>query len=381
MLIIDDITIIICVTLLVLSVLSVLLDTFFRKLPESMETADNSALKPVSVIVISDNNSREISLNLPYIFSQDYPAGFEVIVVVSKNEDETDDALKPFAQYPNFYTTFVPDTSRYMSRRKLAVTLGVKAAKNEWILLTDAECKPATDQWLKTMAQNGAEDGVDMVIGYSNYADDARHFHVFDRLHREYAMICEACKGKAYSTAGNNIMFRKSMFMEGDGFRGNLKYIRGEYDFLVNKYANGDNVRTETSLDAQLIEVAPSSKKWRNRQLFYLETRKHLAGGLAHRLRFNADMTLLHLTLWLNIASIAFAAITLRWLILAVAVLMIILTFVVRTMSAKRVIRRFNANIPLWKAVPFELRLIWSNLLNMLRYKAADRKDFISHKS
>ena len=133
----DTVTIVICAVLVVLALLSSFLDTFLRKVRAGGDGPSGPATpcRPVSVIVVADNNAEDLRANLDSLLSQDYEPGYEVIVVVDKDEDGTGDFLKAYGKRPNLYTTFVPDSSRYMSRRKLAITLGVKAAKNELILL------------------------------------------------------------------------------------------------------------------------------------------------------------------------------------------------------------------------------------------------------
>ena len=148
-------TIIICAILIVAAFITPLINIFFRKVEDEESATDDSQLPCLSVLLTVQDNARELEQHLPAMLTQDYPAGFEVIVVVGKGEDDTDDVLKKLsATYPNLYTTFIPDSSRYMSRKKLAVTLGVKAARHEWILMTEASCQPASDQWLKTMARH-----------------------------------------------------------------------------------------------------------------------------------------------------------------------------------------------------------------------------------
>ena len=119
--------------MVLLAVMSLLADTFFKKIPTDEGKVETGQGRPVSVIVISDNNARELQSGLQAFLSQDYPAGYEVIVVVDKDEDGTGDVLKAYGNVENLYATFVPDSSRYMSRRKLAVTLGVKAASMSWL--------------------------------------------------------------------------------------------------------------------------------------------------------------------------------------------------------------------------------------------------------
>lgn len=382
MLIFDDLTIIICVALLLLAIASVLTDTFLRKVSEVEATAETDSMKQVSVIIIADNNAHELDKHLPAYLSQDYPAGFEVIVVVCKNEDNTDDVLKMYmSKDAKLRTTFVPDTSRYMSRRKLAITLGVKAAKHNLILLTDAECQPDTDKWILSMATVAADANASMVIGYSNYSAEVKQFRLFNRMHRQYALMCEVMAGRPYATVCRNLMFDKSMFMEGKGFQGNLKYLRGEHQFLVNKYGVDHIVAATAKPDSRLTEDAPSNKAYSDRCVFYAETRKHLSHSLWHRTAFNADMFSLHACLLMSVWAGIYGGITQRWIMLAVAVLSLVLPFITRTVTARRALRFFGSTVPPMYAVAYELRLAWHNFIVFMKYKRADKADFISHKS
>ena len=89
---------------------------------------------------------------------------------------------------------------------------------------------------------------------------------------------------RAYACPFNALVFRKKTFLQAEGFRGNLKYIRGEYDFMVNKYAKADNLTFENSDEGTLIEEAPTDKVWLGGHLFYMENRQHLERTTRHRL-------------------------------------------------------------------------------------------------
>lgn len=378
MIVVDNITVVICVVLVLLAAMSVISDTFFRKIKEEKPTAERN--EPVSVVIIADDNACELERNLNIFLSQDYPAGYEVIVVISKDEDGTKDVLKTFQSYKNLYVTFVPDTSRYMSVRKLAITLGVKAAKNELILLTDADCVPNTEQWICRMA-SCCNNGIGLVIGRSGYDEQASDYQQFDRLYREYTFMYEANNDRAYAMAGKNLLFKKRLFMKGQGFLGNLKYLRGEYAFLVNKYAAESPATINLSSEGMLIEKAPSQKEWHNENIFYAETRKHLDRNMRHRLIFNMNMLFLYAALFVSISSVICSIIAARWLILFFSAFSLVCPFIFRITNAKRVFRLFDVKIPLWKVIPFELHLVWHNLRYQITYIFADKYDFISHKS
>lgn len=378
----DTVTIVICAVLVVLALLSSFLDTFFRKVRAGGDGPSGPATpcRPVSVIVVADNNAEDLRANLDSLLSQDYEPGYEVIVVVDKDEDGTGDFLKAYGKRPNLYTTFVPDSSRYMSRRKLAITLGVKAAKNELILLTDATCRPVSDKWISVMASR-LDEGTDIVMGYSNYIHEAGLFKVFYRFHCEYSNFREACNGAAYGMAGNNIMFRKDVFMAGNGFQGNLKYLRGEYGFLVNKYAGHGNAAVETSCEGRVEDRVPTRKEWHSVNLFYRETRRHLDRSFSHRLAFNLDMLSLYAGLVAGAGSAVYAVLTQMWLMLPFSAVALFLPVVVRLLNARRAMRLFGKSVPLWKVFPFELRLVWHNLRYAISYRFTDKYEFTSHKS
>lgn len=378
----DTVTIVICAVLVVLALLSSFLDTFFRKVRAGGDGPSGPATpcRPVSVIVVADNNAEDLRANLDSLLSQDYEPAYEVIVVVDKDEDGTGDFLKAYGKRPNLYTTFVPDSSRYMSRRKLAITLGVKAAKNELILLTDATCRPVSDKWISVMASR-LDEGTDIVMGYSNYIHEAGLFKVFYRFHCEYSNFREACNGAAYGMAGNNIMFRKDVFMAGNGFQGNLKYLRGEYVFLVNKYAGQGNAAVETSCEGRVEDRVPTRKEWHSVNLFYRETRRHLDRSFSHRLAFNLDMLSLYAGLVAGAGSAVYAVLTQMWLMLPFSAVALFLPVVVRLLNARRAMRLFGESVPLWKVFPFELRLVWHNLRYAISYRFTDKYEFTSHKS
>ena len=304
--------IIVSAVILALSLLSPLVNIFFRSrklnLTEEEEESETvtgeqaTAPPPLSVIITPHDNARDLEQNLPLILEQDYPAAYEVIVVVSKGEDDTDDVLKRLQSiYQHLYVTFIPDSSRYMSRKKLAVTLGVKAAHHAWICMTEPTSQPSSKNWLRRMAQGCTEEN-DMVVGYTNYDDNTSAYKRFETLYNQLYLFRSALKGIAYRHAGTNLLFKKDLFMNGRGYEGNLKYIRGEYDFIVNKYAEKGNTAVVLNPEAYTVESEPTRKAWRNTHLYYMESRKHLSRSLKHRLINNTDTLLLHLN-WLMIVA------------------------------------------------------------------------------
>lgn len=339
----------------------------------------STKLPAISIVMAAHDHARELEQHLPVMMEQDYPAGYEVIVVVSKGDDGTDDLLESMVRkYPNLYTTFVPSSSRYMSRKKLAVTLGVKAAKNDWILLTEPECVPASSDWLKLMASH-CDEGVDMVVGYSNYSDEASDYKRYERAMMQRRLLKEAEK-TAYRTEGQNLLFRKKMFLEGRGYDGNAQFVRGEYDFIVNKYADYGNTSTEQALDAWLIEDAPTQKKWVNRHLYYMCTRKSLKRSIRHRLPFNIIQTLKHAWYVILLAALVVTGVMQQWIYFGIAALTFVLTLVIHGIICKKLTNSYVLDISAMKAIGMDLSYIWHALYYKIKYLKADKYDFTSHK-
>lgn len=383
---IDTPTLVVGGVLLVLAILSLLLSPFFKAVrplqatdeADAADAVDDSSGRPgISILLTPHDNAEQLARNLEVYLGQDYP-DFEVIVVMWRGDHETEDVLKRYANTQRLYTTYIPDSSRYMPREKLAVTLGVKAAKNEWLVLADIACRPDSSQWLSTLAEHAGKQ-INLVLTHTRYTPETSSFRRFERLYKELYQAKEIVGGRAYRANGGCLMFRKSEFMQGEGYRGNLKYLRGEYDFLVNKYARTDSVAFVLNPLGWLTEDEPSTKHWRNGQLFYCENRQHLEGGARHRGLYNLHQSLLHLTLWSQLLAIAFSAYTCHWLLLGWSVLCLLLFVVVRSVMAHGVFAAWSE--PMSAFLFFkELRLIWFALGMKNRYRRSNKNDFISHK-
>ena len=153
-----------------------------------------------------------------------------------------------------------------------------------------------------------------------------------------------------------------------------------EFDENGRLLRNGD-LTYRYDADGRLAECAPSKKAWHNKNIFYVETRRHLSRSAMHRLRFNLDMSSLHACLLSAVCSAAWAAVSGAWLILPFSLAALLAPLAVRTLNAKRAMGVFGVDVPLWKVFPFETDIIWHNLKYAINYKFADKYEFISHKS
>ena len=223
-------------------------------------------LPPLSVIIYAREEVENLRRNLPAVLEQDYPQ-FEVIVINDGNTDESEDYLTLQGEkYPNLYHSFVPSSSRYISRKKLAITLGIKASKYDWLVFTDANCLPESNQWLRTMARNFTSRA-QIVLGYSGYERGKGWLHKrvsFDNLFTSMRYLGYALAGKPYMGIGRNMAYRKELFYAQKGFSAHLNLQRGDDDLFINKTATAENTRIETDANA-VVRVQPvyRAKDWR----------------------------------------------------------------------------------------------------------------------
>lgn len=377
--IISTTTIIAGAVVVLLAVLGSLINPFLRSLRfQKTGTAENQP--PVSILITAHDNLAELERNLPMFLRQQYAADYQVIVVCQSTDGETQDFLKrTAAENPHLYYTYIPESSRYMSRKKLQITLGVKAAKHEWIILTEPNCRPSNDKWLQTMVRQ-CQDPNHLVLGYVALDEETKSVRRFDCIRKAYYVLRRAQQTYGYRSHMPNVAFRKSDFMKEQGYQGNLEYVRGEYDFLVNKYALYGDTATELDCDAWLIREAPSNKSWHNAHLYLQASRKSLERAGSMRTLMFFDHLMPHLSLIATLAVAAYSILMKNWILTGCAGFSFLLLFIVRMLIANKAIKHFDDGIAMFKLPFFEYGIIWRNLATKLRYWRADKNDFTSHK-
>lgn len=386
----DPITLTTSIIILLLGIVTPMLSPFFRFkkrwITAAADTDATVALPPLSIILTPYDDTQKLRKTLPSVLGQHYAPGYQVVVVIDQGDHEAEaiigellEQTKSDTTNAEVYVTRIPRSSRYISRKKLAITLGIKAARHNWVLLTEASCRPATPQWLARMASH-CGSGNNMVIGYGRYEDTTADFRRYERLRDSLYLMHEDAVGTPYRTNSYNILLRKSEFMEQNGYLGNLQLMRGEYDFLVNKYAHRGATALELSEEAWLIEDEPTNKTWLNKHVFYMETRKLLQRSMAHRWLFNTDQTALHLSLVAAVAGGAVAAVAGNLTLLLACALSLITNIVFRIILIQNVLKIFAEDISILKVIFYEVSMAYCNLGYMLRYRRADKNDFTTHK-
>jgi len=210
---------------------------------------------PVSVIICAKDESNNLRKFLPFVLQQEYP-DFEVIVINDGSTDETDVLLRDMCkEYPRLRTTFVPVEANNRSTKKLGLTLGIKAAKNDLLLFTDADCMPEDKYWIERMARNFSPE-TEFVLGYGAYFNKRGFLNrliTYDTLFIALQYMGMALSHKPYMGVGRNMAYRKETFFDNKGFASTLHLSSGDDDLLVNKASNKENTR---------VEIAPDSITW-----------------------------------------------------------------------------------------------------------------------
>lgn len=200
-------------------------------------------LPELSVIIAARNEADNIYENLPYILDQNYP-NFEVIVVVNQSTDESKHILQAYQQqYSNLRFTLVEKSKHLRPGKKLSVTLGIKAAKFEHLVFTDADCKPATKNWLREVASQFSEKS-ELVLGYGPYEVDKGFLNKLIRFDTAWIAInyfSFALARLPYMGVGRNLAYTKTLFEKANGFKSHYSIPSGDDDLFIQEAAKKKN--------------------------------------------------------------------------------------------------------------------------------------------
>lgn len=333
-------------------------------------------LPSVSVIICAREESENLRRNLTAVLEQDYPQ-FEVIVINDGNTDESEDYLTLLEEkYPHLYHSFVPDSSRYISRKKLAVTLGIKASKHDWLVFTDADCQPQSNQWLRLMARNFTSR-TQVVLGYSGYERGKGWLHkraCFDNLFTSMRYLGFALARSPYMGIGRNMAYRKELFYQQKGFSAHLNLQRGHDDLFINHIATADNTRVETDADATVrMQPVRRAKDWREEKIGYASTARLYHGVQRWLAGFETLTRLAFYTAW--ISALVVGILHFHWLAAGIAFFAFLLRFTMQAVIINKTAkdlgekRRYYFTLPVFDLLQPMQSLRWK-LYCMFRKKS-----------
>jgi glycosyltransferase involved in cell wall biosynthesis len=256
---------------------------FFSKLTfyKSKESLFN---KPISIIICAKNEAENLRNFLPKVLGQDFPE-FEVIVVNDQSSDGTAVLLRELEkQYPNLVVVTIDEHIKHWPGKKFALTLGIKTAKYEHLLLTDADCLPSSSNWAKQMSSNFNTS--DIVLGFGGYEKRKGLLNKiirFDTFNVAQQYLSYALAKQTYMGVGRNMAYKKSLFFDNKGFAKHLHIPSGDDDLFIQEVATDNNVSIEIATDSHTTSSV--IEKWGE---WVYQKRRHITTAPLYKIKFKA---------------------------------------------------------------------------------------------
>ncbi len=236
---------------------------------------------PISVIICAKNEATNLEANLPFIANQSYP-NFEIVLV---NDASTDDTLKVMEAFqlkfssPKLSIQIQSIQNKKIKGKKSALSLGINSASNNYLVLTDADCKPVSHDWIAetTSHINGEKE---IVLGYGAYQKIENSFLNklirFETLLTAIQYFSYAKVGKSYMGVGRNIVYKKGVHTKNKGFQKHMHITSGDDDLFINEVSNKQNTTICFSKNSFTISKPETNlKKWINQKRRHITTANH----------------------------------------------------------------------------------------------------------
>lgn len=267
---------------------------FFLGLLRTGSSKSKEVDEGISVVVAAQNEIHNLRALVPKVLRQNH-GNFELIIVNDRSDDGTLEFLVDLEKkYDKLRALHVHDRPEHINGKKYALTLGIKAAAFENILLTDADCMPVSDAWLRTMEEGFTSK--EFVLGFSGYTKLRgllNYFIRFETFLTGIQYIATAINGRPYMGVGRNMGYTKSTFLGKKGFLGFQEVIGGDDDLFINKYATTKNTAVVVGKEALVLSTPKLTWKTYLRQ-----KHRHLSVGKHYRFGTKWQLGLFNLT-WL----------------------------------------------------------------------------------
>ena len=237
-----------------------------------------NSLPEVAIVVLAQEEVDKLEKHLPLFLQQIYPTDFQVIVIDIHSSDGTLKLLEKLeAEYPLLSHTSIPASARDISMQRLAMTLGLKTACTDWVIFTQANCFPESNEWLANFMNTDIR-GKNAIIGMTKYAccnNWLMKKRQFFRLWQQMLWIPFAEKHHPYRADDTILAYRKEFFFSHNGFSSDSKLLVGAATLLVNKNISCQHCAVSVSKKAHLLQDNPLPHTWMQEEVFFMETRRH----------------------------------------------------------------------------------------------------------
>ena len=303
---------------------------FFLRLAIHKSKAKNvSQTHPVSVIICARDEAANLVKNLPGALVQKYKTTHEVIVVNDNSLDESKYILEEYQRrFKQLQLVELKQEARFIPGKKFPLSVGIKTAKHEVVLLTDADCVPASEFWIEKM-QNGFNDGIEIVLGYGPLHKKKGFFNKMVRwetFHTALQYLSYAKSGIAYMGVGRNLSYKKSVFFRHKGFSAHNHVPGGDDDLFINKAATKKNTTIVIDKDSfTLSEPSNNWKQWIRQKKRHYTTSKYYKP--LHK--FLLGLYAVSLFLFYPLFIVSLFIFSWKWTLIAFAIRFVVQAFVI----------------------------------------------------
>lgn len=237
---------------------------FFQRLaffhsPEKETSIEHA----VSVVICARDEAHNLVKTLPGVLVQQYKTTHEVVLVNDNSTDDTKYLVDEFKKmFKNINYIELTQEAKMISGKKFPLSMGIKSAKHEILLLTDADCVPASEYWIQRM-QECYTEGTEIVLGYGAYHKKTGLLNKlirFETFHTAMQYLSYALAGIPYMGVGRNLSYKKDVFLRNKGFSSINQIPSGDDDLFVNQVARPDN--TTICIDAEAHTLSEPKTSW-----------------------------------------------------------------------------------------------------------------------
>ena len=224
-------------------------------------TKPDSELEPVSVVVCARDAQHHLVELLPALLSQDYPQ-FEIVVVNDCSDDDTEEYLKDLERHEKRVKPVqLRQHLNFFNGKKFPLSMGIKSASYDLIVLTDPDCRPTSNKWLRSMV-GCYDNNTEMVIGYASIENTGGLTNLlvrFNAVQRALMYLSAALAGRPYMGIGKNLSYRQRLFYRAKGFTSHYGMPEGDDDLFVSQVATRKNTAVHLDADNTVVCASPST--------------------------------------------------------------------------------------------------------------------------